>query len=56
MSTTATKEKTIEDFRQEATAYMKEKKVRWSEACLAIKKKYGNAACKAFGAPEVLER
>jgi hypothetical protein len=43
--------KTLADFRALAEQYMREHKCRWSEACLAIKHRYGAAARAAFGAP-----
>lgn len=46
-----TPKKKLEFFRAEAQAYMEKHGCRWSEATLAIKKKYPEARA-AFGAPE----
>lgn len=52
MSTTETAEKkmTLEHARQLANEYMREHGCRWSEACLAIKRKHPEARA-LFGAP-----
>lgn len=45
-----TPEKKLEFFRAEAQAYMKKHECRWSEATLAIKRRFTEAR-EAFGAP-----
>ena len=39
------------DYRQLANVYMREHKCRWTEACLAIKKRFPESRA-SFGAPE----
>jgi len=48
------KTKTLEKYREQARAYMDDHQCRWSEACLAIKRKYPESRS-AFGAPAKLE-
>jgi len=47
-------EKTIEDYRELAEAYREKHNCRWSEACLAIKRRYPESRA-AFGAPSICQ-
>jgi len=52
--TAAEKTKTLDKYREMAQAYMQEYSCRWSEACLAIKRRNPGARA-AFGAPPIAE-
>jgi hypothetical protein len=45
----------LEHYRAQAHAYMAAHKCRWSEATLAVKRKFPEA-CEVFGAPEPAKR
>lgn len=49
-----TDDQKLDTFRAMAKEYMAEKKCRWSEACLELKRRYPEARV-AFGAPERIE-